>query len=136
MNSKTAAASALLVGTLGASLGGMTSPADAATYFRWGGSAASPSHGGRDVWAGIADNRQLKDYVSVKFHAGWRSGLNVTDHWRDGKGVRAYLRIAGAGTWVLPAGHHDLGIAAGKKVSVKVCVNGGPCSNWQSGGIT
>ena len=136
MNSKTAAASALLAGTLGASLGGMTSPADAATYYRWGGSAASPSHEGRDVWAGVANDRQLKDYVSVKFRAGWRSGLNVTDHWRDGRGVRAYLHIAGSGTWVLPAGHHDLGLAAGKKVSVRVCVVGGACSYEQYGGIT
>ena len=151
MKGKALATGALVVGTAGVALGGLTQPAQASpahtqqaqassahasSVYRYGDSGwAANDKGGRWAYAGIKPTKSSGKFVVVRFEPRGEH-LSVYDYWKDGKGVTAYLHVAGSGTATFKARNgkpYNLSFSENKKVTVKICINGGPCSDkWHA----
>lgn len=131
MKGKALATGAMLVGAAGVALGGVAPPAHASSGYPYGGGWKDLiDPGGYHAYAGVKPSKHSKKYVQVDFRP-YGEHLSVDDYWRDGRGVTAYLHVAGSGTATFKArtGHpYNLSFTDGKKVWVRICVNKGPCS--------
>lgn len=145
MKGKALATGALVVGTAGVALGGAAQPAHASSaqpssvhassVYRYGDSGhASNDPGGKWAYSGIKPSKYSSKVVVVRFDP-YGEHLTVWDRWKDGKGVKAYLHVAGSGTAAFKARTkpYNLSFTDGKKVWVQICIKGGPCSNKHYG---